>query len=210
MQTQKPTSRTSARSELADNILVQQALAGDQDAFETLVHRYEPALFQMIYHNVGEYHEAWDVLQQVLLQLSLSLAALHLRSEIRPWLFTVARNRCIDFLRHRRPMYFSELEPRDNAQGETTVLADLPDTSPQPEELAERRELQQCVYRAIEAIPIQYRPVVWHRCIGDLDFPEIGQVLNIPTSTVKNRFYRARPLLRAALVAQLDTTTAKV
>ncbi|TMD84540.1 MAG: RNA polymerase sigma factor, partial [Chloroflexi bacterium] len=67
MQTQKPTRRTSASLELADSILVQQALAGDQDAFETLVHRYETALFQMIYHYVGEYHEAWDVLQQVLL-----------------------------------------------------------------------------------------------------------------------------------------------
>jgi RNA polymerase sigma-70 factor (ECF subfamily) len=82
-------------------------------------------------------------------------------------------------------------------------------TSPQPEELAERRELRQCVYQVIEAIPIPYRLVVWHRCVGNLDFPEIGQVLNIPTSTVKNRFYRARPLLRAALVAQLDMTTAK-
>ncbi len=163
----------------------------------------------MIYRYVGEYHEAWDVLQQVLLQLYLSLVTLHLRAEIRPWLFTVARNRCIDLLRHRRQTYFSELEPRDNAQGETTDLADLPDTSPQPEELAERRELRQCVYRVIEAIPIQYRLVVWHRCVGNLDFPEIGQVLNIPTSTVKNRFYRARPLLRAALGAQLDMATAK-
>ena len=210
MQTQKPTRRTSASLELADSILVQQALAGDQDAFETLVHRYETALFQMIYHYVGEYHEAWDVLQQVLLQLYLSLATLHLQAEIRPWLFTVARHCCVNFLRRRRPTYFCELEPRDNVLDETAALAALPDTSPQPEELAEHREFQQCVYRAIEAIPLQYRPVVWHRCVGNLHFPEIGQVLNIPTSTVKNRFYRARPLLRAALVAQLDMTTAKV
>jgi hypothetical protein len=83
MQAQKPTSGTSMQhSQLADSILVQQALAGDQDAFETLVHRYETALFQMISRYVGEYHEARDVLQQVLLQLSL--AALHLRAEIGP------------------------------------------------------------------------------------------------------------------------------
>lgn len=210
MQTQIPTRRTSARSDLADSILVQQALSGDQDAFETLVHRYETALFQMIYRYVGEYHEAWDVLQQVLLQLYLSLATLHVQAEIRPWLFTVARHCCVNFLRRRHPLYFSELEPKDNALDETTALAALPDTSPQPEELAEHREFQQCVYRAIETIPIQYRPVVWHRCVGNLQFPEIGHVLNISTSTVKNRFYRARPLLRAALVAQLEMTTIKV
>src|SRR5207244_10841617 len=168
MQTQKPTRRTSASLELADSILVQQALAGDQDAFETLVHLYETALFQMIYHYVGEYHEAWDVLQQVLLQLYLSLATLHLQAEIRPWLFTVAHNCCVNFLRRRRPTYFSELEPRDNALDETTALAALPDTSHQQEELEVRLEFQQCVYLSFEAISLQYSTVDWISCVCDL------------------------------------------
>src|SRR6266851_3628304 len=63
--------------EIADSELVQQALTGDQHAFDTLVHRYETALFHMIYHYVREYHGALDVMQQVLLQLYFSLATLH-------------------------------------------------------------------------------------------------------------------------------------
>jgi RNA polymerase sigma-70 factor, ECF subfamily len=204
MQTQQHTSVTSIQHpEIADSVLIQQALTGDQDAFETLVHRYEAVLFDMIYRRLGEYHGALDVLQQVLLQLYLSLATLHSRAHIKPWLFTVARNRCVDFLRHKRPTYFSELEPIGNVPGDTAVLMALPDTSPKPEELAERWELQQSIHWAIEAIPARYRPVVWHYYITQLSFPEIGRVLNISTSTAKTHFHRAKPFLRAALAAQL-------
>ena len=62
--------------ETADSVLVQQALSGDQEAFEALVSRYKKSLFGLIYHYVGEYHEAEDILQHVWLQLYLSLAML--------------------------------------------------------------------------------------------------------------------------------------
>jgi RNA polymerase sigma-70 factor, ECF subfamily len=60
----------------ADRVLVQHVCAGDQHAFEALTRRYQPALFGLIYHSVGEYREAQDVLQEVWLQLYLSLGTL--------------------------------------------------------------------------------------------------------------------------------------
>ena len=63
-------------TETTDNLLVQQALSGDQEAFEALVSRYKQSLFVLIYHYVGEYQEVEDILQQVWLQLYLSLAKL--------------------------------------------------------------------------------------------------------------------------------------
>ena len=99
MQTQED--RYSENPETADSVLVQQALSGDQEAFEALVSRYKKLLFGLIHHYVGEYHEAEDILQQVWLQLYLSLATLRPSMQIKPWLFTVARNRCLDFLRHK-------------------------------------------------------------------------------------------------------------
>ena len=77
-------------SETADSVLVRQALAGDQEAFEALVSRYQHALFGLIYHYVGEYHEAQDILQRVWLQLYLSLGTLRPDVHIRPWIITVA------------------------------------------------------------------------------------------------------------------------
>ena len=189
--------------ETSDGVLVQKALAGDQEAFEALLSRYEKALFDVIYFYVGEYHEAHDVLQQVWLQLYLSLATLRPEVQIKPWLFTVARNRSLDALRRKRLPSFSEVET-GHEEGEAASWDAIPDTSPTPEELAERRDLQQSIQRAIQALPHKYRSIVLLYYGAQLNFSEIGQALNIPGSTVKTCFYRARPLLRAALTAQLQ------
>ena len=188
-------------SETSDDVLVHQALTGNQEAFETLVSRYKKALFGLIYHYVSDYHEAYDILQQVWLQLYLSLATLRPKKYIKPWLFTVARNRSLDALRRKRFPSFSEIET-EHEDGEAASWDSIPDTSPAPEELAERRDLQQAIQRAIQALPQRYRSVVLLYYADQLTFSEIGRALNMPDSTVKTRFYRAKPLLRAVLTAQ--------
>jgi RNA polymerase sigma-70 factor, ECF subfamily len=201
VQTQEQRNRQDPKT--SDGILVHQALAGDQEAFEALVSRYEKALFDLIYFYVGEYHEAHDVLQQVWLQLYLSLATLRPKVQIKPWLVTVARNRSLDALRRKRLPSFSEVE-RGHEEDEAASWDTIADTSPTPEELAERRDLQHSIQRAIQALPHKYRSIVVLYYGGQLNFSEIGQALNMPGSTVKTCFYRAKPLLRAALTAQLQ------
>jgi RNA polymerase sigma factor (sigma-70 family) len=192
--------------ETSDSFLVQQALSGDQEAFEVLVSRYKQSLFGLIYHYVGEYREAEDVLQQVWLQLYLSLATLRQHVHIKPWLFTVARNRSFDVLRHKRLhsqrlLSFSELKSR-NEEDEAAFLDTIPDTSPTPEELAEQHDLQHEIERAIQALPHTYRSVVWLSYAEQLKFAEIGRLLDVPGSTVKTQFNRAKPLMRDVFMAQ--------
>ena len=193
--------RNTLYPETSDGVLVQIALTGDQEAFEALVSRYKKSLFALIYHYVGEYHETHDVMQQVWLQLYLSLATLRQYVHIKPWLFTVARNRSLDVLRRKRLLSFSEIEA-GNEEYEAASLIATPDTSPTPEELAERHDLQQDIQRAIQALPHKYRSVVLLYYGDQLNFSEIGRALNMPDSTVKSRFFRAKPLLRAVLTAQ--------
>jgi DNA-directed RNA polymerase specialized sigma24 family protein len=81
-----------APPQIPDAALVRQALAGEHEAFELLVRRCQSALHSLISSYVREYHDADDMLQRVLLQLYLSLAALHAESSIFPWLSRVARN----------------------------------------------------------------------------------------------------------------------
>jgi RNA polymerase sigma factor (sigma-70 family) len=186
----------------SDSVLVRQALAGDQEAFEALVSRYQHSLFGLIYHYVGEYHEAQDMLQQVWLQLYLSLAMLHQHVHIKPWLFTAARNRSFDTLRRKRLPSFSELEA-GKEEDEEAFLHLISDTSPSPEALVEHRDLQQEILQAIQALPHKYRSLVWFYSGEQLNFSEIGRVLHMPNSTVKTRFHRAKPLLRDVFIAQL-------
>jgi RNA polymerase sigma factor (sigma-70 family) len=199
MQTQE--TWTKEKPETPDSVLVQQALAGHQEAFETLVNRYEQSLLGLINFYVGEYHEAQNVLQQVWLQLYLSLATLRQNGRIKPWLFTVARNRSLDILRSTRLLSFSELE-RGNEVDEATCLDTLPDTSPTLDELADNRDLQQAIQPAILALPHMYRAVVLLSYGEQLTFTEIGRILKMSRSTGKTQFHRAKPFLRAALVCE--------
>ncbi len=192
--------------ETSDSFLVQQALSGNQEAFEVLVSRYKQSLFGLIYHYVGEYHEAEDVLQQVWLQLYLSLATLRAHVHIKPWLFTVARNRSLDVLRHRRLhaqrlLSFSEVKP-GNEEDEAAFLDAIPDTSPTPEELVERHELRHEIWRAIQSLPHKYRLICVLYYSKQLNYAEIGRMLGVPSSTVKTQFNRAKPFLRAVFPVQ--------
>ncbi len=193
--------RNTRDPETSDNVLLRQALAGDQEAFDALVSRYQHSLFRLIYGYVDEYHEAHDVLQQVWLQLYLSLPTLHPNVHMKPWLFTVARNRSLDFLRRKRHLSFSEVET-GNEENEVAFLDTIPDMSPTPEELVEQRDLQRAIQHAIQALPRTYRSVVLLYYREQMNYAEIGQVLRVPVSTVKSRFHRAKPILRNVLTTQ--------
>jgi RNA polymerase sigma factor (sigma-70 family) len=183
---------------ISDGILAQQSLAGDQRAFETLVQRYSTPLFNFICRFLGDYDQACDILQQVFLQLYISLPNLRTGDPLKAWLFQVARNRCLDELRRKRAIHFSELESV-NDDDELSPLAAMPDTDPLPEEWVERRDLRECLQKAIQTLPPKFRSVVLLRYAAQLSFSEIGQVLNMPEATAKTYFQRAKPLLRATL-----------
>jgi len=187
--------------EVTDGMLVKQTLAGDQQAFEALVRRYNVPLFNFICHCLGDYDLACDVSQQVFLQLYISMPTLRTGEPLKAWLFQVARNRCLDELRRKRAIHFSELEA-GNDEDDLSPLAIMPDTRPLPDELAERRDLQRALRKAIESLPPKFRSVVLLRYAGQLSFSEIGRTLNMPEATAKTYFQRARPLLRAALSNQ--------
>ncbi|TMD69682.1 MAG: RNA polymerase sigma factor [Chloroflexi bacterium] len=199
MQTQQ--TRGIDHPEVSDGVLVQQALIGHQEAFEVLVHRYSTPLFNFIYHLLGDYDHACDILQQVFLQLFLSLSTIQTDEPIKAWLFKVARNRCLDVIRQqnrRRTLHFSQIESISE-EGELPPLTDIPDTHPLPEDIAEHHDIQKQLWRAIQTLPPKFRAVVTLRYTAQMRFSEIAHVLDMPAATAKTYFQRAKPLLRTAL-----------
>ena len=193
------------RIDITDGVLAQQTLAGDPYAFEDLVKRYSTPLFNFIYRFLGDYDQACDILQHVFIQLHTSLSNLRTDKPLKAWLFQVARNRCLDELRRKRVIHFSELESVNDDE-ELSPLAAIPDNGPLPEELAEQSDLQQRLQEAIQTLPLKFRSVVLLRYAGQLSFSEIGQTLNMPEATAKTYFQRAKPLLRTALMNQVQLT----
>jgi RNA polymerase sigma-70 factor, ECF subfamily len=200
MQAQEKTFvQTSAR--IADGTLLKRIMAGDQEAYETLVCRYSTQLFSYIYHILRDYDQACDILQEVMLKLYLSLSKLHTDEPLKPWLYMVARNRCLDLIRQqtrRRTLHFSEFEAT-NDEDEAPTLLNIPDSSAMPEDVAEQHANQQRIWHAIQALPPKFRDVVSLRYVAQMSFSEISDVLGMPTATAKTYFQRAKPLLRTTL-----------
>ncbi len=183
---------------MPDGVLAQHYLAGDQQAFEVLVQRYSAPLFTFICRFVGEYDVASDILQQVMLQLYLSLPKLRTGEPLKAWLYQVARNRCLDELRRKRAMHFSELEQGTDEE-EQSLLESMQDRSPLPDEVVERRDVQETLLKAIGALPPKFRAVVLLRYASQLSYAEIGRLLTMPEATAKTYFQRAKPLLKGGL-----------
>jgi RNA polymerase sigma factor (sigma-70 family) len=194
------TSKSPDATELSDGQLATQCLHGDEHAFEDLFTRYRPALFKFIFNFLRDYDLACDISQQVFLQLYISLPTLDTAKPLKSWLFQVARNRCLDELRRKRVVRFSELDTYSDEE-ESELLTFVPDPHPLPEDIAERHDVQEQVLRAIESLPPRFRSVVYLRYARQLTFPEIGKALGMPEATAKTYFSRAKPLLRASLAS---------
>ncbi len=188
----------SHRPGMPDSLLAQRYLEGDRQAFEALVNRYSTPLFTFIRRFLGEYDAACDILQQVMLQLYLSLPKLRTGEPLKAWLFQVARNRCLDELRRKRAIHFSELEQGAD-EDEQSLLDAMQDRSPLPDEVVERRDVQEILLTAIRALPPKFRAVVLLRYASQLSYAEIGRVLHMPEATAKTYFQRAKPLLKGGL-----------
>src|SRR6266566_2987714 len=185
-----------------DGILVGQALAGDQRAFELLVSRYHRPLVRCIQGFLKDDEQVNDVLQHVFLQLYVSLPVLLRNVSLRSWLFQVARNRCLDELRKRRrraEILFSTLEWKYREE-ELSPIEAIPDPEPLPEEVAERIDLQYSLQQAMFSLSPKCRSIVRLHCFRQLSFSEVARRLNIPENTVKTYYYRSLPRLRRALM----------
>ena len=185
-----------AATTAADEVLAERFQRGDALAFEELVARYHRPLYHFAYRLLGGAEDAEDATQDTLIQVYHALPAARLDLPLRPWIYRIARNRCLDLLKRRRTVAFSALLADET--GDPFQL-DVADTSPLPDELAERADFQRVLGEAIARLPPPYREVVALRYAGDLGFAEIAAVLSMPENTVKTRFQRAKAALRLAL-----------
>src|SRR5215469_5466793 len=146
---------------IPDGVLVEQALAGDQWAFEILVRRYHHLLVSYVRGLLRNSEQVFDVLQHVFLKLYVSLPLLLTNVSLKGWLFLVARNRCLDELRRRyrrTEISYSTLEWKYKEE-ELSPIEFITDPEPLPEEVAERIELHCLLQQAMFSLPPTFRSI---------------------------------------------------
>ena len=178
--------------------IVRRVLQGDVNAFEKLVTEYEKAVYAIALRMTGNAEDAADMTQETFIKAYNSLQSFRGDSKFSVWLYRIASNVCLDFLRSRSRKPTVSLSVEDD-EGEETEL-DIADESQSPEQLLERGLTRDAVRRGLEALPPDYRQILLLREIQGLSYEEIADVLQIEVGTVKSRIFRARKRLCSFLI----------
>ncbi len=178
--------------------IVRRVLEGDVNAFETLVAEYEKNVYAITQRMTGNAEDAADMTQETFIKAYNSLSSFRGDSKFSVWLYRIATNVCLDFLRSRSRKLTVSLSVEDE-DGEETQL-EIADESQSPERLLERDLTRDAVRRGLKALAPEYRQILLLREIQGLSYEEISEVLSLEVGTVKSRIFRARKRLCAFLM----------
>ena len=171
--------------ESEDRELVRRVLAERTDDFRVLVDRHKQSIFRFALRLLGNWEEAEDVTQDTFLAAFANLSGYHSsRAAFSTWLFTIARNRCINLLKQRRPIAVNELDSIATVTPTDSILS---------------QELSQHLDRALAALPVEQRSAFVLAEIEELPYAEIARIERTSLGTVKSRIHRAKQRLQSLL-----------
>lgn len=179
-------------SEEDDYAVVCAVIAGDTNAFARLDKKYRRKLYGMIRVIIRNEDDAWDLVQDTLLKAYRALPRYKPEYSFEKWLFKIASNTCIDYLRRQR-FAPDTLDIGDDEERPAMHHADP--SIPTPDEVLFRQERCALVRAAIESLPQQYRQVIEMRHFEELEYTEIAARLGLPLGTIKAHLFRARQML---------------
>lgn len=192
----------------SDEVLMEAFVRGDAAAFEVLVQRHSRGLFNFLLRSVHNQSRAEELLQEVLLRVIRSKQRYTRSAKFTTWVYTIARNLCVDEARRARFRDHESLDaPRrgGNAEAGKNLLASMPAEQVPTDEGAMAPRLRSRLSLAVDQLPDDQREVFLMRQLGGLSFKEIGEAVGAPENTVKSRMRYALEKLRQEL-ADLQPT----
>ncbi len=181
---------------LSDQQLVENYFKGDEKSLEILIGRYLKPIYNFTYRYVGNAQEAEDITQEVFVRTWRNLKKFDKERSFKTWIFSIAKNASIDFLKKKRAVSFAEFE---NERGENILAETISDSSPLPNELLERKDLMGTLAKAIGKLLPKYRKTLLLRHNDNLTFREISETTGEPLNTVKSRYRRGLMMLKKLL-----------
>ena len=179
---------------MTEQELVRAAAGGDTEAFERLVETYENKIYTLAPRMSGSPDDAGDIAQEAFLAAWRGLPAFRGEAGFATWLYRLASNAAIDYLRRQRKQR-GELSLDDEELG-----LDAVDAGPGPQDAAEGEEVRSAVAAGLGALSEGHRQVLVLRELQGLSYEEIAAVLAVDLGTVKSRISRARSALRKILL----------
>lgn len=173
--------------------LVEAAITGDEKAFAKLMSRYKDAIYFMLLKMVNNKNDAEDLTLEAFGKAFKNLHQYSPSFAFSTWLFKIATNNCIDFLRKRRGIFVPLENNNENGDNDQTIKLRSPD--PNPEEKLIRIQRAILMRRIVHKLKPRYRSLVELRYFREYSYEEIAKELNLPLGTVKAQLFRAREML---------------
>lgn len=181
----------------SDHVLLEETLAGDEDAFAELVSRYRNQITSYIYRMTNDYDGAVDLAQETFLRVYRAAGRYQTTHAFSTYIYRIATNLAISELRKRKRRRLVSLTGLlTSADGEETRDFDAPDDKPLQDTSLVESERRRVVKRAISTLPEKYRAPLVLRDVEGKSYDEIAEILQTSEGTVKSRINRARNFLR--------------
>ncbi|MDP3003092.1 MAG: sigma-70 family RNA polymerase sigma factor [Bacteroidales bacterium] len=180
-----------------DLLLVQEARRGNEKAFASLMNRYRDSIYFLLLKMVNNSSDAEDLTIEAFGKAFRSLDSYTPKFAFSTWLFKIATNNCVDFIRKKQlaPTTFDYLQ--DNLDNATVnIQSDMPD----PEELLINHQKIAALKDIVSQLKPRYKSLIELRYYKEYSYEEISSELNLPIGTVKAQLYRAKTLLYNILI----------
>ena len=193
------TTNLSARAQ-EDYQLVQQAIRGSQKAYTVLMERYRNSIYHMMFKMVKNREDSDDLTLEAFGKAFNKLHSYEPRYAFSTWLFKIAINNCIDYIRKKRLKLLSiddPIEPNSDHDFSSNIRSGALD----PEERFIRKQRVKLMRTILNKLSLKYRLMIELRFFEELSYDEIANELNIPLGTVKAQLFRAKEILYTLLQA---------
>jgi RNA polymerase sigma-70 factor (ECF subfamily) len=189
----------------SDKQLVKDYLSGiDEDALGILIQKYLKPVYGFIYSYIGDPYsagDAEDITQEAFVRAWKNLAKFNYKKNFKTWIFSIAKNAAVDWLRAKKTVPFSAFE---NEQGQNVLVETIADKKPLADEIFERNSIAQTMQAAINNLLPKYQTVLSAYYNEDMNFRQIAQKTGDPINTVKSRHRRALLMLKKGMRHILD------
>jgi RNA polymerase sigma factor (sigma-70 family) len=180
-------------TEVSEKKIIEKVLGGDANAFEELVLKYEKTVYNLALRMVGDRDDAFDMTQEAFIKAYGSLSSFRGDSKFSVWIYRIATNVCLDFLRSKSRKQQVSLTVSDDDDEDAQL--DIPDPSSTPEQQLIKKISMQSVEEGLKTLPDKQRQILVMRELGGMSYAEIGKALSLEEGTVKSRIFRARKRL---------------
>jgi len=180
---------------LTERQLVDDVLRGDTQAFATIIRRTEGLVAHVVCKLVSHPEDRKDIAQDVYLKVFKNLSTFRFQSKLSTWIAQIAYNTCLSFLEKKAILVYPDLHSREDGPGEAAFMDADDASSP-----LFRKERTALLNKAVEQLPPVYQLLLSLYHHEEISYQEISAITRLPEGTVKSYLFRARKMLRAALI----------